>query len=157
MSSIDDLAALIETQLGEDEATALAAQAGTPPPWKATGEDILSAADDPHWRGTCAANANGAEAAHIVRHDPGRALAEAASTRKLAAEILAIPHEYVEGDEWYSCAQAPLPGEGNEPGSGCSDEDRRGGPCDCGRDSRVEAMLRAVAERWETGPGAGQG
>lgn len=77
------LARFVRMRLDEIEVTARLAAAETPPPWVATGADIVSAVDDPHWRGTCAANADGAEAAHIALHDPGRALAEVETWRRI--------------------------------------------------------------------------
>lgn len=92
------------------------------------------------------------DADHIARHDPARELREVAAKRDLIAAILAEPHAYIPGDEFYSCAQAedpdPAPGEGG-PGSGCSDPDRAGGPCDCGRDARAERLLRILAGIYE--------
>jgi Family of unknown function (DUF6221) len=156
----DDLAAIaafIEARLAEDEALALATQVAAPGTWHAAGEDILTVNPDPYWNGVCVANASDAEAAHIIRHDPASTLRAVASTRDLVAQILAIPHSYVDGDTWFSCSQAVEPGEpGAEPGSACADDNRRGQPCDCGRDAKVRRMLTTVAARWdghpETGP-----
>ena len=92
-------------------------------------------------------------AAHIARYDPARALRNVSSTRRLVAEVTAMPHLYVEGDSWFSCSQAVSewrPDEG--PGSGCSDEKRAGKPCDCGRDAKVGRMLGIVAGRWSDHP-----
>jgi hypothetical protein len=72
--------------------------------------------------------------------------------RDLIAVILAEPHEYIPGDEFYSCSQAvdPYADRGEDyPGSGCSDDGRRGNPCDCGRDGRVERMLKILAGIYE--------
>lgn len=86
---------------------------------------------------------------HIVRHDPARALREVTAIRSLIAEIVAEPHAYIPGDEFYSCSQAVDPYENDPaekvPGSGCSDPDRAGQPCDCGRDARVERLLSILA------------
>lgn len=73
------------------------------------------------------------------------------ATRDLVAAILAEPHDYIPGDEYYSCSQAidPYPGESGEPGSGCSDPERAGKPCDCGRDQRVARLLGIIAGEWE--------
>ena len=79
---MSDLMAFLSARLDEDEA---AAKAATPPPWRAAGEDILSDTDDPHWAGACAANASGADAVHIARHDPVRVLREVEAKRNILA------------------------------------------------------------------------
>ena len=78
----DVWAAFVAARLDEDEA---AAKAATPGPWHAAGEDILSRAGDPYWTGACAANAAGADAAHIARHDPARVLREVKAKRAIMA------------------------------------------------------------------------
>jgi hypothetical protein len=92
------------------------------------------------------------QAEHIARNDPARVLRRVKATRELVAAILAEPHDWIPGDEWYSCSQAedpdPAPGEGG-PGSGCHDPDRAGDPCDCGRDQRVARLLGIIAGEWE--------
>jgi hypothetical protein len=99
------------------------------------------------------ASDDGGIAAHVARHDPARALRRVAVTRNLIAEIMAIRHVYIEGDSWFSCSQAvgEWPGDA-EPGSGCSNEDRAGKPCDCGRDARVGRMLGLIAFEWDDHP-----
>jgi len=89
---------------------------------------------------------------HIIRNDPARTLRRVKATRALAAEILAEGHLYVDGDPWFSCSQATEPGEEGEPGSACADDERRGKPCDCGRDSRVARLLGIIASEWEDAP-----
>jgi hypothetical protein len=95
------------------------------------------------------------ESAHIIRHDPGRELRKVKAMRDLIAAILAEPHDWVAGDEFYSCSQAVdyagLNHESREPGSACTDPDRAGQPCDCGRDARVERLLRIIAGVYEEG------
>ena len=73
-----ELAEFVRARLDEDEQIANAA---TPGPWRATGEDILRRSADPYWDGMCAANATGADAAYIAHHDPKRALAEITAKR----------------------------------------------------------------------------
>jgi len=98
-------------------------------------------------------------AVHIARHDPARVLRDVKAGRDLLAAILAERHDYNPSDEYYSCSQAedydPAPGEGG-PGSGCSDPDRAGQPCDCGRDARVERLLRILAGAYEDGARNGE-
>lgn len=95
------------------------------------------------------------QAVHIARHDPARTLRDVKAGRDLLAAILAEPHDWVVGDPYYSCSQAvdgdPSPGESPGPGSGCTDPDRAGQPCDCGRDARVERLLRILASVYEEG------
>lgn len=59
------------------------------------------------------------------------------------AEELVGPHDYVEGDEWYSCGMAITPGEPERPG--CSDESKRG-RCGCRRSERAAEILAALRE-----------
>jgi hypothetical protein len=86
---------------------------------------------------------------HMARNDPARALRRVKATRDLVAAILAERHDYVDGDPWFSCSQAVVPGEDGEPGSGCVDDDRSGKPCDCGRDAKVARLLGIIAGEWE--------
>lgn len=89
------------------------------------------------------------------RHfDPRRMLQEIESAGRLIAEIQAMPHLYIEGDSWFSCSQAVSDwGDGDtEPGSGCSDDDRAGKPCDCGRDAKVRRQVELIALRWDRHP-----
>lgn len=77
-----------------------------------------------------------------------------AAKRHLISEILREPHEYIPGDAWYSCSLAIDPdSDDQEPGSGCLDSDRSGTTCDCGRDARVERLLRIIAATWAERPG----
>lgn len=89
---------------------------------------------------------------YIERFRPRRMRREVKAKRDLMSAILAEPHDYIPGDEFYSCSQAvdpdPAPGEGG-PGSGCSNEERAGQPCDCGRDERVERLLRIMAQVYD--------
>jgi hypothetical protein len=93
---------------------------------------------------------------------PARILRDVTAKRSLLAAITAEPHDYNPGDEFYSCSQAVDPDEDdpgeNYPGSGCSNEERAGQPCDCGRDARVLRVLRILAGVYGTAeaPAAGQ-
>lgn len=158
---VAELAALIEANLTGDEATALATIGineragmirGTPPPRWVPDEGSGIRSEDRYSilrvRHTWVR-----ERDHIVRNDPARVLRRVRATRELVAAILAERHDYNEGDGYYSCSQAadpdPRPGESGEPGSGCSDPERAGRPCDCGRDSRVARLLGIIASEWE--------
>jgi len=92
--------------------------------------------------------------AQNARNDPAHVLRRVAATRSLVAAILAEPHDWNPLDEYYSCSQArentgTVGLEVGPPGSGCSDPDRAGQPCDCGRDQRVERLLSIIASEWE--------
>lgn len=94
-----------------------------------------------------------AAAGHIVRHDPATVLADIAGKRALLDYIAVWPHEYVDGDTWFSCSQAIGPHDADEvPGSGCADENRAGEPCDCRLDDRRLAVLRCVAAGYAARP-----
>jgi len=100
---------------------------------------------------------DGSRVKHIARNDPARVLRRVKATRDLVAEILAEPHYYDDREGgFFSCSQAvyPEPWRLDEtddpgPGSGCSNEDRAGKPCDCGRDARVARLLGIIASEWE--------
>jgi hypothetical protein len=165
------LAAAIEAGLAEDEA---AAKAWERAPWPEPGESAMhwrpvgkrcvrydNGRDEPlqaiDVSGRVALyaeaiwvkwDATGERAVHVARNDPARALRHVKATRDLVAEILAERHDYNVGDEFYSCSQAVEYGTDGEPGSGCSDQERAGKPCDCGRDERVARMLGIIATEW---------
>ena len=101
MSETAEAAAWLRAQAEADIVAAEEAGLSSPAPWAATGEDIVSATDDPFYRGICAANANGAEAEHIVRHDP---LTEAARAESVLA-VLDLYEQTVAAVE-----RSPLPG-----------------------------------------------
>ena len=155
---VAELAASIEAHLAEDEAAAGALDGAT---WRAgtdVGDEynigiVLEGADWQIARCGIEKLADGElKAAHIARQDPARALRRVKATRDLVAAILAERHDYNEGDSYYSCSQAvdpdPAPGA-DGPGSGCSNDERAGKPCDCGRDAKVARMLAIIATEWE--------
>lgn len=90
---------------------------------------------------------------HLDRCDPARALRRVKAVRDMVAAVLAEQHEYNPSDGYYSCSQAQegqglIGGPTGEPGSGCSDPERAGKPCDCGRDQRVARLLGIIASEW---------
>lgn len=92
-------------------------------------------------------------ARHLARHDPASTARAVESSRLLIAEILSYRHDYNDADSYYSCSQAVSSWNGDsEPGSGCGDDDRRGKPCDCGRDRRVKRVLAIIVSRWAGHP-----
>lgn len=157
---IAETTALIQQELAADEAAALAtisindrAQmlSGTQPPrWvPGDGSDIRSEDDILRVRHTWVR-----EREHITRNDPARVIRRVRATRDLAADILADQH-YTSDVDYYSCSQAQegqslISGPTGPPGSGCSDPERSGHPCDCGRDARVIKRLDIIASEWET-------
>lgn len=146
MSEYEDLDAQLRAWLDEDEAVATKPWGlhwrlhGPPGRLGVSDADmaeplILDACDD----GT---------AEYCVHFQPRRVLADIAGKRALLDHVADWPHEYVDGDTWFSCSQAESPNVGDDfagPGSGCADEKRAGKPCDCGLDKRRLAVLRCVA------------
>ena len=175
-SRVAELAASIEANLAEDETTAREGQPDPADPrtgkWTAYGHQpgpadrrqdrrvqmVGTETPETGWTVCEVGQFDHAApiAAHIARNDPARRLRDVKATRDLVAAILAERHDYNEGDSWYSCSQAvdpdPAPGEGG-PGSGCSNDERAGKPCDCGRDARVARLLGIIASEWETAGG----
>jgi hypothetical protein len=153
------LAAAIEASLTEDEAAALATIGinerasmlrGQPPPRWVPEPDGSGIRSEDRYGILRVKHTWASERAHIIRNDPARVLRRVKATRDLVAAILAEGHQYVDGDPWFSCSQAAEPGEDDsEPGSACADDERRGKPCDCGRDSRVARLLAIIATEWE--------
>lgn len=155
MSDPGDLAAFLANRYDEAEALAKAASHGTKGKWGPRLDDALGGhlLDD---AGEVVVYDESAPSDwqfdHIAANDPAHRLADIKLKRAILARVTAIPHEYVDGDPWYSCRQAvrpswhvddSKPGEPNEPGSGCIRDDA-GGPCDCGRDALVETILRQL-------------
>lgn len=92
--------------------------------------------------------------AHIARHDPASVLRRVGADRAILAEVASWQHDYVDGDTWLSCAQAVSEfDEERRPGSGCADEKRRGGPCDCGLERRRNAILYPLVQSYDNRPG----
>jgi Family of unknown function (DUF6221) len=132
-------------------ATSEVNEEGTPVHWVVSDPDPAAVAEAMGLeRGT-----GPAVARHIARNDPARKLRDVRAGRDLLAAILAERHDYNPSDEFYSCSQAvgddPDPNVSLARGSGCSDPDRAGQPCDCGRDARVERLLRILAGVYEDG------
>ncbi|WP_327066804.1 DUF6221 family protein [Kitasatospora sp. NBC_01302] len=101
-------------------------------------------AQDQHGRETdVCPTYGGSFADHIALHDPVSVLRRVAAERELLADLQADEHLMVD-DGWYSCAAATDDRFGNV----CADEGRAGGPCDCGRDARVERRVRLLAQGW---------
>jgi hypothetical protein len=154
-----DAVAWLRQQIEGDKATA---EAAAPGPWDhdlaamaAFIEARLAEAGRAADPGVCGC----LDASHVPSCVPtpwrDQKLRDVESTRKLLAEIQAMSHLYLDDDAFFSCAQAvhPEPYEGDTgSGSGCLDENRRGKPCDCGRDSRGRRMLAAIAMRWAGHP-----
>lgn len=69
-------------------------------------------------------------------------LADLDAKLALLDDLLAERHHVNDGDCWYTCPAATEQRDGGE----TCDDNRRGGPCDCGRDARVERRLRILAQ-----------
>ena len=154
-AAIGALTATVNAGLAEDEA---AAKKATDGPWYQ--QDMEIRGHNRHYAGggpgiLVVRHTWPQEAAHIIRHDPARVHRDVRAMRDLLAAILAEPHDWNPSDEYYSCSQAvrndPDPSVFLARGSGCSDPDRAGQPCDCGRDARVERLLRILAGVYEEG------
>lgn len=74
-------------------------------------------------------------AEHVARHNPERILADVAAKRVLLDEVLGWEHHF--SDDYHETC----PGYLREPG-----DDR---PCRCGRDERVLAVLRHLAQPYQ--------
>jgi hypothetical protein len=83
---------------------------------------------------------------HIARHDPARVLREVAAKRDLLNDIIAEKHRVID-DPWYTCSAATEDRDG-----GTYAETEGGGPCTCGRDERVERLLRLLAAPFSDHP-----
>lgn len=68
-------------------------------------------------------------------------LADLDAKLALVDDLLAERHEVIE-DPWYTCAAATDEHDGGR----CCDQNRRGKPCDCGRDERVNRRLAILAQ-----------
>lgn len=148
---VAELYAIIGEHVAEDLAVAERAARKRRGPWRVLGDELRAVV---HGNGgpdlSVAITPGTAVADHIARNDPKRRLQAAKTTRDLVAAILTEGHQYVDGDPWFSCSQAAEPGEDDsEPGSACADDERRGKPCDCGRDARVAHLLGIIASEWE--------
>lgn len=161
-SRIAETAAFIEAQLAEDEQVALATigindrarmKNGEPAPRWVASDDSSDIRSNDRYGILRVRHTWARERDHIIRHDPARALRHVKAVRDLVAVILGEQH-YSADVDYYSCSQAQegagmVGGPTGPPGSGCSDPDRAGKPCDCGRDERVARMLGIIASEWK--------
>lgn len=120
------------------------AEAASPWPWKINPDDPeeVLANDDILVADVFALSSNQTRntATFIATNDPADVLADLDAKLALLKDLLAERHDVVE-DCWYTCAAAT---EERDGGESCN-EDRQGGPCDCGRDARVNRRLRILA------------
>ena len=157
-AAIAALTAALTAGLAKDEAVADEAQRAAASPWLASNSLLLIKDRDGVFDTEVAAVSDyryDDVLIHAARNDPARKFRDVRAGRDLLAAILAERHDWVAGDEFYSCSQAVdyagLNHESREPGSACSDPDRAGQPCDCGRDARVERLLGILAGVYEDG------
>jgi hypothetical protein len=155
-AAIAALTATLTAGLDKDEAVADAAQKVAASPWLASNSLLLVKDRDGVFDTEVAAVSDyryDDVLIHAARHDPARERRDIKAKRDLMSAILAERHDYNPSDEYYSCSQAvgddPDPNVSLARGSGCSDPDRAGQPCDCGRDARVERLLRILAGIYE--------
>lgn len=83
----------------------------------------------------------GARVRFIVANDPAYVLADLDAKLALLDDWLGERHDVNDGDCWYTCAAATEERDGGE----TCDETRRGKPCDCGVDVRIQRHLRLLA------------
>lgn len=73
--------------------------------------------------------------------EPEAVTADCDAKLALVNDLLTERHEVIE-DPWYTCSAATEAHDGGR----CCDQNRRGKPCDCGRDARVHRRLAILAE-----------
>lgn len=138
------LALLVATRLDEDEAAAKAVaplgyvtdMGGTRLDESFSHSRVRHASED----GRSWIESDMAAQQHFARNDPDRTIRRVKAARELVADIMADEH-YDNQNSYYMCSQA----------EGCSDWDRKGKPCDCGRDERVLRRLEIIAGEWKDG------
>lgn len=168
--AVSSILAFLTARLDEAQALAEAAQKIDPAPWSAgvdeegpgphgravQGNGMVIAADEVGlWdcEGSFTLCMTVPTTRHVAHWDPARVLREIEAKRELLAEIASWKHDYVDGDTWFSCAQAVNPfDKDGAPGSGCSNEHRAGEPCDCGLDRRRKKILKALAKPYADHP-----
>jgi len=79
--------------------------------------------------------------------EPAAVIADCDAKLALVDDILAERHEVVE-DPWYTCSAATEEHDGGR----CCDQNRRGKPCDCGRDACVNRRLAILAQQFAAHP-----
>lgn len=79
--------------------------------------------------------------------DAARRRAEFTALQRLVDDLMSERHLVAE-DCWYTCAAATTERDGQE----TCNENRRGGPCDCGRDARVLRRLFLLAAPYADHP-----
>jgi hypothetical protein len=152
VTDIANIASSIAAHLAEDEAAAKEAARDECAEWRRSYPNpgmYTGTTDITDVTLTIVARVGTPVAGHIARQDPARTLRRVKATRDLVAVILSEPHDWNVEDEFYSCSQAVQWPDPGEPGSGCSDPERAGKPCDCGRDARVTRLLSIIASEWE--------
>lgn len=137
---MSEIADFLRARYAERRALAVAASPG---PWHASEEsDEVLAVDGITVAEGFALSGRQLRATvdHIATHDPADVLADLDAKLALVDDLLAERHEVVD-DCWYTCAAAT---EAHDGGETC-DDGRLGGPCDCGRDARVNRRLAILA------------
>lgn len=136
---MSETAEFLRARYAERRALAEAAKSG---PWRSDGGSVYAT------HPTDEVVDYSESAPHIAANDPTAAIADLDAKLALLDDLVADRHFRLEEDNWYSCAA--LTDEDGE--TLCIDELRAGGPCDCGRDARVERRLRILAQPFATHP-----
>lgn len=123
----------LRARYAERRALALAAKPG---PWRSDGGSVYAT----HPTDEVVSYSESAD--HIAAHNPVHVIADLDAKLALIDDLLTEKHEVVDGDCWYTCAAATEERDGGE----TCDDGRRGGPCDCGRDARVNRRLVILAQ-----------
>ncbi|MEV2277722.1 DUF6221 family protein [Nocardiopsis sp. NPDC049922] len=127
----------LNARINEDEQ---AARAATPAPWSVHLQGDAAVVSPGVAMDREEGGVSAQDATHMVRHDPARVLREIEAKRGLIASALAEKHVVVE-DSWYTCPAATEENDGGE----CGNDDMADGPCECGRDARVDRLFRQLA------------
>ncbi|SES03643.1 DUF6221 family protein [Streptomyces qinglanensis] len=144
---MNDIADFLRARYAEQRALALAASPG---PWQPNAEhDEVIAIDGITVAEGFALSGRQLRATvdHLAAHDPTAVIADLDAKLALVADLDAERHAVVE-DCWYTCAAATEERDGGE----TCDESRLGGPCDCGRDARIDRRLEILARPFARHP-----
>jgi hypothetical protein len=156
-SVAEDLIAWVSAAIEQTEKIARAAEVEAPGPWIRGHREYNPKVDTPDGQQIYDSardvvvydegQPGPASVGHIVHNNPADTLRRCEADRRLLDQVQTWRHEYVDGDPWFSCAQA-VDDSGAEPGSGCADDDRAGQPCDCPTGTHIKQVMAALAARY---------
>lgn len=145
-----DLANFLRARIAERRATAEAAAAPQCDPeegWGLIDPSNYAPTEKRRWIAPHVGLLYEAEfAEHVVANNPAVILADLDAKLALLEDVVADRHDANHEDAWYSCATI------TEGDGACLDDRRRGKPCDCGRDVRVNRRLRILARPFAEHP-----